>query len=305
MRKKESPQQDSLPEPEQDLGPVKLEDLDQHIAERITQLRDPPASMDPPVEETPANAGAEPSPLEQQPDRFITGFEAFEVFDYASERRPESMRASYHDVSQNYQETAELMRNIHDLADLVTESIRQLNIRLNAMDERIDSVTGERAAQLDKSIGDIRIAIKEQQRLLKEANDRLSAQTAVKPSDKSMGQLLIELEKLSSFLDSRIERNSNELKHKLDEQREAIWSQVASKFNTHEKESRDYLNRSLFSLAVLVVIITFIAGALIVNTMDRVCNYLTQSVDTLRVHLDQVNTPRRSLPGQHPGGFSR
>jgi len=293
MRKKEPPHA-SQPAPQADPGVVRLEDLDQHIAERINQLGEPPPPLEVEFKSEAATAARGSAATEQQPDRFGGGFEPFEHFEYGSGSRAESMRAAYREVSQNYQEAAELLKNIHDLADLVTESIRQLNIRLNVMDERLESVAEERAAGLNKSICEIRSALKEQQRIIKETNDRLTAHAAGQQTDKGTAQLLIDLEKHASFLDSHMERNTAELRHKLEEHRDGLWAQFNSKVIASEKESRDYLNRSLFSLGILVVIVAFIAGVLTVNTMDRACNYLTQSVETLRAHLDQVSGQRQS-----------
>src|SRR5262249_44737981 len=107
MRKKEPPHA-SQPAPQADPAVVRLEDLDQHIAERIQQPGEPP----PPLEsKSEATTAVRDSASEQQPDRFAGGFEPFEHFEYGSQSRTESMRAAYREVSQNYQEAAELLKN--------------------------------------------------------------------------------------------------------------------------------------------------------------------------------------------------
>src|ERR1043166_6805598 len=123
MRKKEPPH---LNHPAPEPGVVRLEDLDQHIAERINQLGEPPAPFEVNVQPKADNTDGGAAATEQPTDRFGSGFESFEHFEYGAEGRAENMRAAYREVSQTYREAAELLKNIHDLADLVTESIRQL-----------------------------------------------------------------------------------------------------------------------------------------------------------------------------------
>ncbi|HEY9869149.1 MAG TPA: hypothetical protein V6D08_08280 [Candidatus Obscuribacterales bacterium] len=287
--------QGAPPEPEQDSGGIRLEDLEQHISERINQLADSGSF------ESPFGSPEQPGPSSNS---FVSAFEPFDVFDYPIHGDPESLQAAYREVSRSYQETAELLKGIHDLTDLVTESIRQLGIRLSMLEERLDGLSDERTDELEKLVREIKISLKESQKLLKEAGERSAASPAMVP-DKSSAQIITELQKHVLALEERIDRNSADVKKALEERIGSVCDLVGSHFKVLEKEARDYLNRNLFSLAILVIVILFVAGALIVNTMDRMCTYLTQSMDSLRSHIDQMNIPLPPLPGGPPGRFPR
>jgi hypothetical protein len=295
MPKKGPSPQGEPSEPEQNSGGIRLEDLEQHISERINQLADSGSFESPFASPEQSGSGS---------DSFVSAFEPFDVFDYPIHGDPESLQAAYREVSRSYQETAELLKGIHDLTDLVTESIRQLGIRLSMLEERLDGLSGERTDELEKSVREVKTLLKESQRILKEASERWASSPA-SAADKSSAQVITELQKHVLSLEERIDRNSADVKKALEERVVSVYEQVSAHFKVLEKEARDHFNRSLFSLAILVIVILFVAGALIVNTMDRMCTYLTQSMDSLRSHIDQMNIPLPPLPGNPPGRFPR
>lgn len=295
MPKKGPSPQGAPSEPEQDSAGIRLEDLEQHISERIHQLSDSGSF------ESPFGSPEQPG---RGSDSFVSAFEPFDVFDYPMHGDPESLQSAYRDVSRSYQERAELLNGIHDLSDLVTESIRQLGIRLSMLEERLDGLSGQRTEELEKSVREVKILLKESQKVLKEASERWAALPA-QDSDKPSAQVITELQKHVLALEERIDRNSTDVKKALEERVVSVHNQLSTHFKNLEKEARDHFNRSLFSLAILVIVILFVAGALIVNTMDRMCTYLTQSMDSLRSHIDQMNIPLPPLPGSPPGSFPR
>lgn len=291
--------EDKLPTPfgdtelEQEPSNIKLQDLEQHISNRINQLSDTGNNL--------ADASGEAQPLLDMLDEVPVAdglapefetFESFEAFSFESlSGNQDRFRSTFQEVRSSYQGTEDLIKGINDLSDLVTDSVRQLNIRLNALEERFADLSSANTADLPKNIKEIRaILVKLYQRgiaaseLDSERNDTTKVQS----------DLIFEINQQFRELDGRLERIVSEVKQKSEERNLELKGELTNKVKELEKflrEIRDYLNRHVINLAVLLILILFIAGILITNSLDRMATFVTHSMDELRTQFDQLTLP--------------
>lgn len=273
------PQDESSQSPE-NLKNLRLSDLEEHISRQIMRLSKE-------VDEGSLGLAApeESKELSLEMASFVPPLETMASLDLPfKEDSNLSFKLSHTDVERSYLDNVELLRNVHDLSDLLTDTVRQLSIRLNSLEEKITLASQETRTQLSQLL----TAAKNQPSNTTKA-DKENVLLADGNSD-----LLAELTRHLLTLETRLDKDRGELKQKIDERTGGLADRFDNKLQELEslaQQTRDYLGRHFFSLAILLVIITFIAGALVTNSLDRMATYLTQSIDALRTELGELTLP--------------
>jgi hypothetical protein len=262
-------------EPDEELSGSTLRELEQHISQRINRLSD---------DTLPLIAGQSDQDMEALETPFVPGFEAEPYVYPAIESGEFDYRRAYENIHNNYQGVSELVRCVHELSDLVQESILNLNVRLASIEQSIIDVSevnqkdlADRVAQLQKAIG--------------------KGAPVGTAKDASGGNFAEEIQVQMKLLEEHINRSATEIRQKVDERQHQLREHVDIRAKVLEKmstDNKDYLNRHFFSLAILFIIVVFISSALITGSVDRLSAYLTQQSDALHQQFEQLAQPLRN-----------
>jgi hypothetical protein len=271
-------------EPEENLAD-KLQDLEQHISQRISRLGEPDLQLltgemlEEPLSPVIPVVGGD----------YVPPFEPLEDYDYeASDPRAHKFGAMYRPPSANYEGMGEVMRAVHDLSDLLTESVLNLNIRLATIEEKLALVSQSQAHDLHKGVQEIKKVINAKGKAVP-ADDQSTATDLG-----ATAELVRELQTQVKLLEEFINRSAVDVKQRIDERSTAVREHLDVRAKVLEKKSndnKDYLNRHFFSLAILFIIIIFISSALITSSIDRLSGYLSEQSDSIRTQIDQLVFP--------------
>ncbi|MBI4532635.1 MAG: hypothetical protein HY711_01710 [Candidatus Melainabacteria bacterium] len=270
---------------------VGLSDLEEHISRQILRLSQE-------VDE--GSLGFQLPEQDEEPSLGISSFagplETLTRLDlpFGEDSHP---TLSHTNVERSYHQSAELLRNIHDLSDLLTDTVRQLGIRLNSLEEKIALTGQENQIGLSQLLAHVKNFLGETTGTTGSGKAKQTASTNKENIvlASSNADLLAELTRHVLALEARLDKDKVELRQKLEQATGSLAEQVDNKLQELEslaQQTRDYLSRHFFSLAILLVIITFIAGALVTNSLDRMATYLTQSIDALRTELGELTLPK-------------
>jgi len=293
MAHKARPPDKEPPESEEDPKGSRLKEIEQHISQRMNKLSEPAGKRvsDSAHKDKQAQPAASPLP------NFIAPFEPFENYGFNA---PTGYRTPNEDLTRPYQETAEVLKTVQHLSDLLTESVLKLNCRLNSLEEQLRSLSEVRPEELKGSLGEMKAMIQESIR--ESMRQRQSGAGSTGSGDKEIGSyaaLITELQRQVQLLEAHVDRASSDVRVKVDERHNLLREQLDGRVKIVEKlarDSRDYLNRHFFNLAILLIIILFIAAAFIVHAVDDSASYTSQQLDALRVHLESPGAPANSGP---------
>jgi hypothetical protein len=272
-------------EPEEDLA-GRLQDLEQHISQRISRLGEPEMQL------VTAELLDETTPLPAIPGvggEYVPPFQGLEDFDYEGrDPRERNYGSMYRPPAQaNYDGIGEITRAVHDLSDLLTESVLNLNIRLATIEEKLALVSQSHAHDLHKGVQEIKKAV--------HGKAKASiADQSIAGDVGSASEMVRELQAHVKLLEEYINRSAVDVKARIDERSNGLREHLDVRAKVLEKKSndnKDYLNRHFFSLAILFIIIIFISSALITSSIDRLSGYLTEQSDSIRMQIDQVVFP--------------
>jgi hypothetical protein len=194
----------------------------------------------------------------------------------------------------NYDGIGEITRAVHDLSDLLTESVLNLNIRLATIEEKLALVSQSHAHDLHKGVQEIKKAVHGKSK-------GSVADQSIAGDVGSASEMVRELQAHVKLLEEYINRSAVDVKARIDERSNGLREHLDVRAKVLEKKSndnKDYLNRHFFSLAILFIIIIFISSALITSSIDRLSGYLTEQSDSIRMQIDQVVFPHHKTEGK-------
>jgi DNA repair exonuclease SbcCD ATPase subunit len=263
-----------------------LDDLEAHISQRINQLQTDDPDLGVLLEDGSGNS-------------IIVPFEPFEGYDFNTLTDGEAaFTGAYEKVADGLRDEREVLKSLHALSDLVTDSLLNLNVRLNELDERLKEVSYTQTNEIER----VRNQLKDLQKTIPtvEALAKLERAPAQQPASTSgehpVSEYMNELQRQVTFLKERMDRNVVELAAKTEERQTAFLNMLDTRVKVMEKISlgyKDSLARNFFNLALLVIIIVVIAGAWISNSVDHMSNFVSQQLDALRTEThDLIETTK-------------
>ncbi len=268
-----------------------LDDLEAHISQRINQLQTSDE-----ISTTDLLLGTTGD--DQSDNGLIPRFEPFEGYEFATLHSAEqTYSGGYEKVRDGYQESTEVIKTIHSLTDLLTESLLNLNVRLNDLEERLKDVSEVNREELRK----LKLLVREVHKSNAELAGQPKQERIASEATHSMQDYMNELQKQVTFLKERMDRNVVDMGLKIEERQTAFLNMLDTRVKVLEKISIGYkeaVSRNFFNLAVLLILIVVIAGTVISISVDRMSSYVSQGLDALRTAV------RESLDASHsPGGI--
>lgn len=252
-----------------------LTDLEVHISQRINRLSDPTEPIHPQLE------------VDEAESSFIPPFEPLDPYDFPSLSDPERYSQAYAGFSSSWDGSEDLMKAVHDINDLLTESILNLNVRLTCLEENLEEQSQAHTQALQKTVKEFRSLIQNAKGLSATAASSKDeqAQTATYPA------VGLELQQQLQLLQSHLQQINKEMEQKQEKRYLVIVEQLRQESKILEKlleKDRNTSQRHFFSLAILLIIVVFISGALMINSIDRLSGFLTQQQDALHQQLEEI-----------------
>jgi hypothetical protein len=269
-------------------GQPALDDLEAHISQRINQLQ---SSEE--ISTTDLLLGA--TGVEKGDSGVIPHFEPFEGYEFATLHSTDpTFSGGYEKVRDVYQESGEVIKTIHSLTDLLTESLVNLNVRLNDLEGKLKDISEVNNEELRK----LKLLIREVHKSNSESNAQAKTDRVAAEATHSMQDYMNELQKQVTFLKERMDRNVVDMGLKIEERQTAFLNMLDTRVKVLEKISigyKDAVSRNFFNLAVLLILIVVIAGTVISISVDRMSSYVSQGLDALRTavreSLETAHTP--------------
>lgn len=159
------------------------------------------------------------------------------------------------------QNREELIITINSLNKLMQESVGQLAERMERLEQQIQENTIAPG----------------------------STNSAVQPA--ASGDLLKELQNQVLYLESQINRTTNDIKSKQDEKHGQIRDRLDAQVKAMEKlfdENKKELNKHAFNFALLVLIIMVIGSFIMKSGLDHLTNYVTVQLDHIHMQMDKI-----------------
>lgn len=272
MASKKASRDKEVEKPPEDLQPDhSLGNLEAHISQRINQLQtdEGPDALHGGADDSSGGAG------------HIAPFEPFEGYDFAAlHGAAPDYTSSYDKVRDVYQESGEIIKGINGLTDLLTESLLNLNVRLNDMEERLREVSALHGEELHK----LRIQVKEVHKAIPAIESSPRTERPDTQKEHGIEAYMNELRKQVSFSKERMDRNIVEMGAKIEERQTAFLNILDTRVKVMEKISLGYkesLNRNFLNLAILLILIVVIAGTLISHSVDNLAAHVSAQLDAL------------------------
>jgi len=248
-----------------------LTDLEQHISQRINRLADP----------EPGESTHLQLEIDEAESSFLPPFEPADPYDLSSITHSEHFSKTYTNLRSRWEGSEELLKAVHDLNDLLTESILSLNVRLTTLEENLAEHSEERSLEIKKTLKDFRGLLQ-----AVKAPSVIASTEGSQISDMSQ-----ELQQQLQVLEGRLQQMTRELEHKIEKRQLAFGEQLrleSKVLETMLQKDRQTSQRHFFSLAVLFIIVIFAAGALMTNSVDRLSSFFSQQQDALHIQLEQI-----------------
>ncbi|GEM_PF-2785311 len=281
--KKESLDKNSGQAHDEPLRP-ELNDLEAHISQRMVELADASSTGEPSI---PGALGVDTG---VDVDSIIPAFDQYHGFEFGHlDGAPAGFAPDYERIRASYQESGEILKGIHNLSDLLTESILNLNARLNELDHRLQEITEIQHGEIAK----LKALLTDVHKALPAARGRQGGPAGSEDRD-SQADTTPDLQKLVQPLRERMDRNTVELAQRLDERQTAFVNVLETRLKVMERLTNDYkgfVNKNFFNLCLLVMIVMLIASAIISNSVDRMATYLCQQMDALRLTVERALEP--------------
>jgi hypothetical protein len=253
-----------------------LTDLEQHISQRINRLSD--------------TAKESPHPqleVDEAESSFIPPFEPVDPYDFPSLPGQDRYSQPYHSFNSSWESSEDLLKAVHDLNDLLTESILNLNVRLTCLEENLDEHSQVNAQQLQKSLKEFRALMQNAKGLPpgSAADKDAQSQTASYPA------VGLEMQQQMQLLESRLQQMNKEMEQRHEKRLQVLSEQLRQESRVLERlleKDRNTSQRHFFSLAILFIMVVFISSALMTNSLDRLASFLTQQQDALHMQLEEL-----------------
>ncbi|MBX9877731.1 MAG: hypothetical protein K2Y22_04670 [Candidatus Obscuribacterales bacterium] len=171
------------------------------------------------------------------------------------------------------QNREELIITINSLNKLMQESVGQLAGRMERLEQQIQENTIAPGSTV----------------------------SAGQPADS--GDLLKELQNQVLYLESQINRTTNDIKSKQDEKHNQIRDRLDAQVKVLEKlfdENKKELNKHAFNFALLVLIIIVIGSFIMKSGLDHLTNYVTVQLDHIHIQMDKIMETVQP-PSEAPG----
>lgn len=155
----------------------------------------------------------------------------------------------------------------------------ELIITINSLNKMMQESVGQLASRME--------------RLEQQIQDNTIAPGTITPSSGSGagGDLLKELQNQVLYLESQINRTTNDIKTKQDERhnqlRDRLDAQVKSMEKLFEENKKD-LNKHSFNFALLVLIVIVIGAFIMKSGLDHLTNYVTVQLDHIHIQMDKL-----------------
>jgi Ca2+-dependent lipid-binding protein len=174
--------------------------------------------------------------------------------------------------------------------------------RLAALELQIKQQSQTHNQDLHRSVQELKNQLQEQQltnaTLYQQLETTLKQQSqqgqSASVSNTVTSQIVTEMQKQIYGVETHLDRSANDIKGVFNDRHVNLKENLDSHSRTIERlfsGTKDYFNKLLFYVGILLVVLFALSGALIIHSIDQMNHYMLTEMDALRASLEKTTAP--------------